>query len=164
TDLILARKRVKFSGLLATWMIMAMLMLFNNWVSLWSLSNLKYWSLGEIALQFSTAIVQYFTCSLVSIKVERHEPADMPAFFQDERPVIMASMVATMTIAMIGNYLDRNTSSGGPNGWVGPDIADAVGGIPLLLAAFAKPRWLQWLAAILMLSFVGYFLVSYTGG
>ena len=64
-------------------------------------------------------------------------------------------------IAMLGNYLDQNTSSGGPNGWIGPDIVDSLTLISLAVGAFAKPKWLQWLAALTMLGFVAFFLLSY---
>jgi hypothetical protein len=41
TGLILARDRVRFSPLLALWMILALGILFNNWLAIWALRSVQ---------------------------------------------------------------------------------------------------------------------------
>jgi hypothetical protein len=47
SKLIVARERVRFSGLHALWMLNALMLLLINWLSLWLLENVKHWSVGE---------------------------------------------------------------------------------------------------------------------
>src|SRR5437016_841574 len=51
SKLILARDRVRFSGLHALWMLNALMLLLINWLSLWLLQNIKHWSVDEIMVQ-----------------------------------------------------------------------------------------------------------------
>src|SRR5947209_569664 len=55
-ELIIARERVKFSGLLALGMVNAVLMVFVNWLSLWDLRSVTNWDLASIAIQFLFAV------------------------------------------------------------------------------------------------------------
>src|SRR5712692_1991767 len=88
SKLILARDRVRFSGLHALWMLNALMLLLINWLSLWLLQNIKHWSVGEIMVQLGWAIPQYFTCSLISMPVGNEEVMDMRAFYERQRPVV----------------------------------------------------------------------------
>lgn len=56
TGLILARDRVRFSPLLALWMVLALGILFNNWLTIWDLRSTRNWSIGAICLSFLLAI------------------------------------------------------------------------------------------------------------
>jgi hypothetical protein len=55
SKLILARDRVRLSGLHALWMLNALMLLLINWLSLWLLENVKRWSAGEIMVQLGWA-------------------------------------------------------------------------------------------------------------
>jgi hypothetical protein len=48
-ELVVARDRVRFSGLLALGMANAILMVFANWLSIWDLRSVKTWDLATIA-------------------------------------------------------------------------------------------------------------------
>ena len=61
SKLILARDRVRFPGLHALWILNALMVLLINWISIWQLEAVKHWSVGEIMIQLSWAIPQYFT-------------------------------------------------------------------------------------------------------
>ncbi|MBS0359731.1 MAG: hypothetical protein JSR98_00005, partial [Proteobacteria bacterium] len=122
TELILARDRVRVSWLLLGWMAVALVLPVENWLSFAPLQTLKHWTLNEALLQFGTAFVQYFTCSLVSMRVEKEGVVDMPAFFARQRPVILGAVLALGLAAMIGDYLDRNISGLAPGAWIGEEL------------------------------------------
>ena len=156
TELTLARDRVRFSGLHALWMGIALVVLFNNWLQAHALKDIRRWTLPEEALQFAWAMAQYFTCSLVSIRVEPGAAVDMEAFHARQRPAIMIAFASLTVMAMLGNYLDRS----GPD-WIGQDLLN----LPMLaligVAGVARAKWLQWAAGVGVLALVLGFLTVY---
>ena len=163
TELVVARARVRFSGLHAVWMLNAGVGLLVNWMGIWQLSILRRWSVGDVLLQFVPAVLQYFTCSLVSIRPEPGEPIDMAAFFERQRPLIGGAFAAMMLGSMIQNYVYRDTSAGGiaPTDWTIEDLLCAPMLISALVAGWARPRWLQWAAALVMLFSESWFLLTF---
>ena len=162
TELVLARDRVRFSGLHALWMLNALLSLTVNWLSFWGLTAIRHWSVAEVVLQFTAAIIQYFTCSTLSIRPQEDGVIDVPAIYEKQRPVIFAAFVALMLIGMLQNWWDRNNTAGlTPTSWIGEDL----GILPLLAAVatagWAKPKWLQWAAGLATVGFQTFFLVTY---
>lgn len=162
TELVLARDRVRFSGLHTIWMANALLGLLVNWLSLGGLVIIRHWTVPEVVLQFAAAVIQYFTCSTLSIHVRDDETLDVPRLFDRQRPVIFASFVAMAIMSMIQNYWDRNNSAGlSPTSWIGENL----GVLPLLLAAliagWARPLWLQWAAALATVGLTLWFLAIY---
>jgi hypothetical protein len=161
-DLLLARDRVRFSGLQALWMTIALLNLLTNWISYWGLSAVKQWSVGEIAMQFTLAIIQYFTCSLVAPRPNPNGEIDMPAFFARQRPVIFGAFLALLTFALAENYIDRNHMAGlSSNAWIGEDILILPMYGPVLIGWFAKRVWLQWAGGLAFLAVSAVFLGLY---
>src|ERR1700689_2331543 len=73
TELVWERQKVRFYGLQAVWMANALLGLLAYWLTIWTLAPVKRWTGPEIVLQFLPAIIQYFTCSLLSIRREGGE-------------------------------------------------------------------------------------------
>src|ERR1700745_274408 len=67
-ELIVARDRVRFSGLLALGMANAVVLVFANWLSLWDLRSVKSWDLASITVQFLLAVSLYLICVLVGPK------------------------------------------------------------------------------------------------
>jgi hypothetical protein len=67
-ELVVARDRVRFSGLLALGMANAVLLVFINWLSIWDLRSVKSWDIVSITVQFLFAIALYFLCVLVGPK------------------------------------------------------------------------------------------------
>lgn len=103
TDLVLARERVRFSWVQTLWMVNAMVLLLNNWLSLWDDRALAHWDIASITLQFSFAVLQYFTCSLVSPKVPEDGPFDMWAFAQAQRKYYLGAVAALGVAAAFVN-------------------------------------------------------------
>ena len=161
SKLILARDRVRFSGLHTLWMLNALMLLLINWVSLWLLEAIKHWSVGEIMVQLGWAIPQYFTCSLISMPVGNEEVIDMRAFYERQRPVLFSAFAVTYAMSMAANFADRNDLEGWwPGDWIGANLLV----LPMLIAApvagWVKPRWLQWTAAWFGLALQSWFLMS----
>jgi len=49
-ELVVARERVRFSGLLAVGMANAVLLDFTNWLSIWDLRSVTSWDLASITI------------------------------------------------------------------------------------------------------------------
>jgi hypothetical protein len=163
TELLIAGKRVRFSGLYAAWLLVALLMVLVNWVSLWGLVALKHWTVAEVVLQFLTAVVQYFTCSTFRVTETRgDEVIDLPALFQQRRPLIFGAFLALTLIASFQNWWDRNNMAGlKPGDWVGENLSIVPMAVGVVVAGWARPRWLQWTAAACMFGLSVFFLVTY---
>ena len=163
TELVIARKRVRFSGLYALWVFNALLLLLTNWLSFWGLAGLRRWTVAEVVLQFACAIVQYFCCSTFRISEGRDEAVDLPELYKERRPVIFSAFLALCVIAAFQNWWDRNNYAGfGPGDWIGEDLTIVPMAIAFVLAGWARPPWLQWTAAIAILGLSVFWLETYT--
>src|SRR5437762_3480445 len=87
-ELIAARARVKFSGLLALGMVNAVILVFANWLSLWDLRSITSWDLVSIVIQFFFAIVIFIICALVGPKAPDEGTVDLEDFFWRQRPYL----------------------------------------------------------------------------
>lgn len=162
TELIWARERVRFSGLFAMWMLIAGLFLVVNWLGFGGLSGIKHWSMAEVMLQFTSAVVQYFTCSLISIRPKEEGIIDLPAFYEKQRPAIMTAMLALGVTVLIINYHDAGKFTGmDSNAWIAENANCVAQMAMTAIAGWARPRWLQWAAATVMLVLALYFLATY---
>ena len=162
TELMAARDRLRFSGRLALWMVNAVVGLLVNWLGFWGLSAVKRWTVGEIILQFGAAVIQYFTCSLASMRVTAGETVDMTAFFERQRRPIMLAFLAMMVASMVQNYVDRDHTVGlASTDWIFENLIILPMGVATLLAGWARPVWLQWGAGAALLGAEVFFLVTY---
>jgi hypothetical protein len=162
TELVWARDRVRFSGLQAVWMASAGLGVVVNWLSFGDLRIIQHWNVTEVLLQFAGAVIQYYTCSLLSLRPREEGEIDMPAFYERQRPAIFTAFAALMICSMTQNYWDREHTEGlTPTSWIGENaVVLAMLGL-IAVGALAKPRWLQWIAALGMLALTSYFLATY---
>lgn len=161
TELIWARDRVRFSGLQALWMFNAAFMLLINWLGFWYTNTIPNWDALDVSLNFGAALLQYFTCSLISIRPKEDGIIDMPAFYERQRPAIFWAFAATLFLSLFQNWWFRNAPGQDPNLWLMADMM----GLPMLVAiafaGWARPVWLQWVAGIAMTGVLGYFLIAY---
>ena len=162
TELLWNRDKVRFSGLHAVWMSNALLGLPISWITIWELNSVKRWTGFEIVLQFLPAIVQYFACSLISMRRDGDEIMDMRVFYERQRPVIFAAFSLMMIAAMIQTYADR-ISLAGPNlaDWIGAEFPILLMLAATLIAGWAKPLWLQWTACVFIFGVESLFLATY---
>jgi hypothetical protein len=162
TELVWYRDKVRFSGLHTVWMVNALLGLLIYWLSIWDLAAVKRWTGFEIVLQFLPAIVQYFACSLLSMRREGEEFMDMPAFYEKQRPAIFTAFSLMMLTSMIQTYADRNNVAG--FNWIGAELPVLLMLVATLIAGWAKPVWLQWIAGLFIFGLEALFLATYAIG
>jgi hypothetical protein len=144
------------------WMLIAGLFLVINWLGFGGLSGIKRWTTAEVMLQFTSAIVQYFTCSLISIRPKEDGIIDLPAFYAKQRPAIMTAMILLGVTVLIINYRDAGNFAGlSSRAWIVEDANCLAQMAVTAVAGWARPRWLQWAAAIIMLALALYFLTTY---
>jgi hypothetical protein len=158
-ELLMARERVKFSALQAIWMFNAALITLVNWLSFWTLKDQRTWSMGWIAAMVFVAIIQFFICAFVSPKPAASGPVDMGEFYARQRPMIVGGFMALAVAALVINAFDPSLQApietpfmGGLPNWVAQDLTILPMMLLLMLALFAKARWLHWAAALGMLA------------
>src|ERR1043166_7904570 len=93
-ELVMARDRVRFSGLLALGLANAVVMVFANWLSIWDLRSVKTWDLGTITIQFLFAVAVYLACVLVGPKTPDEGSIDLDEFFWRQRPYFYGAVLA----------------------------------------------------------------------
>jgi hypothetical protein len=162
TELLWARERVRFSGLYAIWLMIIALNLVINWLSFSGLSGMTHWSTLEVMIQFAAAVIQYFTCSLISIRPKDEGVIDLPAFYDRERPLVMAAFLLLTVVAIVINYRDAGFFAGlGADSWIAENSAVVAMAATVAVAGWARPIWLQWAAATCMVLLTFYFLALY---
>lgn len=159
TELVWERERVRFYPLHAVWMVNALLCLLAYWLSIWELSNVKHWTGFQVALQFIPAIIQYFACSLLAMKREGDAVMDMKAFYERQRPFIFSAFSLMWIISVIQIFADGRSLPG--SDWIGAEIPILLILAATVIAGWAKPLWLQWTAAVLILGLEAIFVVTY---
>src|ERR1051326_4040768 len=154
TELIWARERVRFSWLQALWMLNALLGLVIGWIGMFYLSSARaHWDMTEIVINFIRAVVQYFSCSLISIRPKEKGVIDMPAFFERQRPYIITAFVAMMLIGMFENWWDRALLPG----WIYGELA-VVPMVVFSAAGFSRAKWMQWAGGVGLAAIHTFFL------
>jgi len=162
TELVWDRHKVRFYGLHAVWMTNALLGLLIYWLSIWELTAVKRWTGFEITFQFLPAIVQYFACSLLSMRREGDEIMDMKAFYEKQRPAIFTAFSLMMITSMIQTYAERNNLAGlSPSDWIGAELPVLLMLVATVIAGWAKPLWLQWTAGLFIFGLEALFLATY---
>lgn len=162
TELVWHRHEVRFYGPLALWMANALVGLLCYWLSIWELVAVKRWTGLAIVLQFLPAIVQYFACSLVSMRREGSEIMDMKAFYERQRPAIFTAFSLMTTVSMVQIYTDRMNLAGlGSSDWAGAELPLLVMLVATLIAGWAKTLWLQWTAGLVVFGLEALFLAVY---
>jgi hypothetical protein len=161
-ELVLQRRHVRISGLYILWMVNALLILTVNWLGFWGLHAIKQWTVFQILLQFSVAIVQYFTCSTLLIRPGNGEVIDMGALFEQRRTILAGSFISLWIVAMAINYLERDVVFSQRSQWISAD-AILLLVLPLIpLTGWARPRWMQWVGGLGVFAVGVRFLVAYT--
>jgi hypothetical protein len=70
-SLMLARKRVRLSGLQAFMVVNAIVLVFVNWLALWFVHDIPEWNLFSIAIYFLFALCSYFFCAAAIPRTRR---------------------------------------------------------------------------------------------
>ena len=149
TRMIRHRRRVTFSWPHALWMLSALCLMFNNWLSLWDLHTLGTLSLGTITLGFVTVMIQYAICALVSPDLESEDDFDLRRFHDREGPTYLSAFLL-ITLLALGMNLAA-ASQLGVQSWAGQNGIVIAMIVPIVAALLVKTRWVQTVAALTML-------------
>ena len=141
-ELIVARERVKFSGLLALGMLNSVQLVFANWLSLWDLRSVTSWDLGSIVVQFLFAVSLYIVCALVGPKISDDGTIDLEDFFWRQRPYFYGAILICEILALVANLDFLKTANVAL--FVKENLATLPMIIPTLLAIISRNRIVQW--------------------
>ncbi|HEY8312082.1 MAG TPA: hypothetical protein VIG47_16070, partial [Gemmatimonadaceae bacterium] len=99
------RRRIAFSWPHALWMLNALLVQFDDWLSLSDLRTLKSLSLGIIATNFTIVIIQYLVCALVSPDFESSDDYDLHRFHKEQGPTYITAFLVVMVYSIVVNII-----------------------------------------------------------
>jgi hypothetical protein len=159
-ELIVARDRIKFSGLLALGMVNAIVMVFINWLALWDLRSVTSWDLASIAIQFLFAISVYVICALVGPKASDEGVIDLEDFFWRQRPYFYGALDVCLVLALLANldFLKTpNTSL-----LVKENLGTIAIMVPTTLGLISRNRVVQWAAGVCFLVLIIGFAIMFT--
>ena len=159
-ELVVARQRVRFSGLLALGMVNAVLMVFVNWLSLWDLRSVTSWDIASIAIQFLFAISVYVICALVGPRTPDQGQIDLEDFFWHQRPYFYAALVICLLLALLANLDFLKT----PNAvlLVKENLGTIALLIPSTLGLISRNRTAQWAAGVCFLFMIIGFAILFS--
>jgi hypothetical protein len=160
-ELIVARDRVKFSGLLALGMANAVLLVFSNWLSIWDLHTIKSWDLFSIAIQFLFAIAIFVICVLVGPKVPDEGTIDLEEFFWRHRRYFYGAVVTCVFLSLIANLAFLQTTNASL--FVRENLINLPMFIPTMLGLLSGKRWVQWAAGLCFLAMIIGYTVVFCG-
>jgi hypothetical protein len=157
--LMLARERVRLSGLLAICMANAILMVFANWLSLWDIRGMREWDLFSVTTQFAFAVAIYFVCALAAPEAGDGDVIDMEAFYWRNRRLFYSTLLICMILSLIINAEFLKT----PN--TALFIRENVAVLPMIAAVSlplaTQARWAQWLGGVGMAVLLVAFAIAF---
>jgi hypothetical protein len=158
-ELIVARDRVRFSGLLALGMANAVLLVFVNWLSLWDLRSMQSWDLASIAIQFLFAVAVYILCALIGPNMPDEGAIDLEEFFWRQHRYFYAAVVAGLVLALLANLDFLKTANTAL--FIKENVATLLMLPPMLLALISRARWAQWTGGLLLLAMLIGFAIAF---
>jgi hypothetical protein len=158
-EMVVARDRVRFSGLLAVGMANAVVLVFANWLSIWDLRSVKTWDLGTITVQFLFAVAVFLACVLVGPKTPDEGPIDLEDFFWRQRPYYYSAVLACVLLALVANLAFLKSA----NAWlfVQENEVSLPMLVPCILALASRARWAQWVAGVSLLAMLLWYTIAF---
>ena len=147
--MLVARKRVRFSGLLTLVMLKAVIEVYIDWLAMWDYRGVASWDLYTITLFFVASVVLYLMCAAVSPEAPEDKAIDMEAFYWSNYRLFYGLYVLLLLVFVAMSLVYLQT----PTPWLALQVA--LGNLPYLLiclfAIFVPARWAQWTAGKTML-------------
>ena len=157
-ELIVARERVKFSGLLAIGIVNAILLVFVNWLALWDLRSVTSWDLASVAVQFLFAISVYVVCALVGPKVPDEGGLDLEDFFWRQRIYFYGAIIACLVLALLANIDFLKTSN--TTLFIKENLGTIALSVPSVAGLVSRNHVVQWIAGLCFLALtIGFAIV-----
>jgi phage shock protein PspC (stress-responsive transcriptional regulator) len=160
-ELIVARDRVKFSGLLALGMVNAILLVFVNWLALWDLRSVTTWDIASIAIQFLFAVSVYIVCALVGPKVPDEGVLDLGDFFWRQRFYFYGAIIVCLVLALLANLDFLKTAN--TTLLVKENLGTIAILVPSTLGLVSRNRQVQWVAGVCFLVLIVGFAIMFSG-
>jgi hypothetical protein len=148
TRMIRHRRRIVFSWPHALWMVNALIVQFDDWLSLSDLRALKVLSLGIIAVNFGIVIIQYLVCALVSPDFESADDYDLRRFHTEQGPTYITAFLVVMLYSMAVNIMvaDAGVANAIGQNWIVVLIL-----VPIIAALWVRNQRVQLLAPLVLL-------------
>ena len=147
--MLIARRRVRFSGLLALLILKAVIEVYIDWLAMWDYRGVESWDLYTITLFFLASIVLYLMCAAAAPEAPEDKTIDMEAFYWGNYRLFYGLYIGLLAVFIAMSLVYLQT----PTPWLALQVA--LGNAPYLLislfAIFVPARWAQWTAGIAML-------------
>jgi hypothetical protein len=159
-ELVVARERVKFSGLLALGMVNAILLVFVNWLALWDLRSVTSWDIASIAIQFLFAVSVYVVCALVGPKAPDDGTIDLEDFFWRQRIYFYGAIIVCLLLALLANLDFLKT----PNTalFMKENLGTLAVLVPTVVGLISRNRAAQWAAGVCFLVLIIGFAIMFS--
>jgi hypothetical protein len=144
-SLMLARKRVRPSGLQAFMVVNAIVLVFVNWLALWFVHDIQEWDLYSIAIYFLFALCSYFFCAAAAPEVPFEGTIDLEEFYW-ENYRLFYGLIALQTVVAILTSVSLMKSHWSLFLWTNIDSLPFF--LPPILATLIRTRHAQWASAI----------------
>jgi hypothetical protein len=159
-SLIVARKRVIFSGLLCLAMANAILFVYSNWLELWDLHAIHDWDIVTISIQFAFAVMVYFVCLLAAPEHTEGGEIDMREFYRLQHRPFYFALLGAAFLSLAGNFAYLKT----PN--AGLFLKESMGVLPMFLPVGAalvfSGRTVQWVCGIVLFLMIAGFTIAFS--
>ncbi|MBV8800983.1 MAG: hypothetical protein JOY77_10155 [Alphaproteobacteria bacterium] len=145
-ELIIARKRVTFSGLTTLGMVNAGLLVVFNWIDIWNLRSVAAWDIASISIQLALVTSIYLACVLISPKPSEEGLLDMESFFWKQRIYFYAALVSVLVLSMLANLDFLKSADVGR--FLQENSYTLIFFVPTVAALVFSSRAVQWLAGL----------------
>ncbi|HEY4124774.1 MAG TPA: hypothetical protein VGM36_09180 [Rhizomicrobium sp.] len=157
--LLVARKKVKSYGLTALTALLAVQIIFTNWLSIWEVHNKVQWNLPTIGSLFLFVIAVYFISVFALPAPESNGPTDLEEFYWSHRVPYYIAWLACELLAILCNLQFSDDHNSGR--MLSENLSNVLTIPPILLALVVAKRWAQWTGGLLLLTVNAYFLFTF---
>lgn len=147
--LIIERRRVKFSGLLALAMLNAVVTIFISWLGMWDYRDTKGITLYDVTIFFISSILIYLFCIAVSPEPDEAGEVNMTAFFWAQVRFVYGAFMALILSYVAATAIYLRTSH--PELFLEQMIGDVPPFAVALVGFLSRNERVQWGVGILIL-------------
>ena len=147
--LIIERRRVKFSGVLALAMLDAVVTVFISWLGMWDYRDTKGITLYDVTIFFISSVLIYLFCVSVSPQPDEAGEVNMGAFFWAQVRFLYGAFLALMLSYVAATAIYLRTSH--PEFFVEQTLGDIPPIAVSLVGMLSRNERVQWAVGILIL-------------
>lgn len=145
--LVKARRRVRFSGVFAVWLLIALASHVDMWLQLWDYRVVRDWTVLKVLILLAWAAILFLLTTLISPPIDDDgEIIDLKEFHRENGWIYISVFLAALAVSVLADGLVD------PAGSVGDSLGLLVATLVImgpwpLLAIFNRKRWAQWVGA-----------------